>query len=468
MRECDDDNILLYAPVSPRVINLAAVIIAVPVMIWTITTFIRGNVARLKVPTFQHLTLTEAPQSPPQASPLPASLPPAPPPVQTAALARVADARAPLLDASNGPLKGPMLGPPPGDAGAVAGPLVTGTAPSPPPVSDAGMTTDDTRAPLPNASNEPLKEPMLGPPPGDAGAVAGPPVIGTAPSPPPVADARTTTDDALAPLPGASNGSLKGPGDAGAVAGPPVTGTAPSPPLVPPVAGSPPSPAETAPAAPAPIAPSNAAALPTPTQATGATPRLASNSTRTPAAAPGDRGFAWSNANTDSAPSLRGSPKPPATTETASAEELPAPRPIGGRIPLPRHRPSVIAITSTGAWEGTPQPPATTETASAEELPAPRPIGGRIPLPQHRPSVIAITSTGAWEGTPTQLYDAFDAFATAPKASTEASIAPTGPVPLPRARPGLRGRQLRPPPGMYRPAPPPGALSAGSRPLRPL
>ena len=46
MREHDDyyndENIRLYTPVLQRVIILAAVIIAVPVMMWTITTFVRG------------------------------------------------------------------------------------------------------------------------------------------------------------------------------------------------------------------------------------------------------------------------------------------------------------------------------------------------------------------------------------------------------------------------------------------
>jgi hypothetical protein len=38
----DEDNIRRYAPVLRRVIILLAVIIAVPVMMWTITIFIRS------------------------------------------------------------------------------------------------------------------------------------------------------------------------------------------------------------------------------------------------------------------------------------------------------------------------------------------------------------------------------------------------------------------------------------------
>jgi hypothetical protein len=56
MREYDDygeyrdDHIRLYTPVLQRVTILTAVIIAVPVLMWTVTTFVRSYVARPKVP----------------------------------------------------------------------------------------------------------------------------------------------------------------------------------------------------------------------------------------------------------------------------------------------------------------------------------------------------------------------------------------------------------------------------------
>ena len=50
MRE-DDENIRLYTPILQRIIILAAVIIAVPVVMWTITTFVRTYVAPPPVPT---------------------------------------------------------------------------------------------------------------------------------------------------------------------------------------------------------------------------------------------------------------------------------------------------------------------------------------------------------------------------------------------------------------------------------
>jgi hypothetical protein len=69
MREYDEDDYnIRRAPVFRRVSILVGVIIAVPVMMWTTTIFVRSLVERPK--TFRHLTLTEPP--------LTASLPPKP------------------------------------------------------------------------------------------------------------------------------------------------------------------------------------------------------------------------------------------------------------------------------------------------------------------------------------------------------------------------------------------------------
>jgi hypothetical protein len=64
MRDYDDhdeENIRLYTPVFQRVIILAAVIIAVPVLMWTITTFVRSYVARPKLPALEHVASTDTP-----------------------------------------------------------------------------------------------------------------------------------------------------------------------------------------------------------------------------------------------------------------------------------------------------------------------------------------------------------------------------------------------------------------------
>ena len=84
MREYDDygeyrdDHIRLYTPVLQRVIILTAVIIAVPVLMWTVTTFVRSYVARPKVPVLQHVAASESPARGPVASPAP-SIPTRPP-----------------------------------------------------------------------------------------------------------------------------------------------------------------------------------------------------------------------------------------------------------------------------------------------------------------------------------------------------------------------------------------------------
>src|SRR5262249_35119554 len=109
MREYDEDdyNNRRYAPVLRRVIILVAVIIAVPVMMWTITIFIRSYVDP-KTPRFRHLTLTE-PLPKPQAAQR------APAPLLTTPASRAGDGLASLPDPNSGSLRGP-LALPSGDA----------------------------------------------------------------------------------------------------------------------------------------------------------------------------------------------------------------------------------------------------------------------------------------------------------------------------------------------------------------
>ena len=66
MREYDDDsNIQHYAPVLRRIIILVAVITAVPVMLWTITTFMHTYIAQPTISAPRPLaTATAAPTSP--------------------------------------------------------------------------------------------------------------------------------------------------------------------------------------------------------------------------------------------------------------------------------------------------------------------------------------------------------------------------------------------------------------------
>jgi hypothetical protein len=64
MGEYDDDNIQHYAPVLRRIIILVAVITAVPVVLWTITAFVRTYVGPPKIPTFHQLAATASINAP--------------------------------------------------------------------------------------------------------------------------------------------------------------------------------------------------------------------------------------------------------------------------------------------------------------------------------------------------------------------------------------------------------------------
>jgi hypothetical protein len=79
MREYDD-HIRLYTPVLQRIIILVAVIIAVPVVLWTITAFVRTYVAPPELPTFQRMTTLTQPSdnaatAAAQSNPAPAQAP---------------------------------------------------------------------------------------------------------------------------------------------------------------------------------------------------------------------------------------------------------------------------------------------------------------------------------------------------------------------------------------------------------
>jgi len=114
MREYDDygeyrdDHIRLYTPVLQRVIILTAVIIAVPVLMWTVTTFVRSYVARPKVPVLQQVAASESPARAPVVSPAP-SIPTRPADQAAAAPPRgdtgpaLSDARTPGPDIKKGP-----------------------------------------------------------------------------------------------------------------------------------------------------------------------------------------------------------------------------------------------------------------------------------------------------------------------------------------------------------------------------
>jgi hypothetical protein len=184
--EQDEENIQRYAPVLRRAIILTAFIIAVPVMMWTTTIFIRSYVAR-PTPTFRHLTLTE---------PL---LTATPAPLLTDAAKTAGDGLVALPDPNSGSLKGSLALPPGNAAPPAASPTgPTEAAPNAPAAasressagndntqsaataktsSEAVVTPEPIRsslASLPDPNSGPLKGPLALPP-GDASPPAASP-----------------------------------------------------------------------------------------------------------------------------------------------------------------------------------------------------------------------------------------------------------------------------------------------------
>jgi hypothetical protein len=202
MRDHDDDDdvsIRLYTPVLQRVIILAAVIIAVPVIMWTITTFVRSYVARPKVPLLEHTASTTTPAA---RIPLIAAPPsPAPPAANQSAArgdgAAASDAPNPAAEIKKGAANLAALpDSSPSPAAATASPApaaaatgdasmanstaatvaTTGSMPRPPPAlrstdnaalrSASGSSDRGIAWPNPNATNPPdFAAPRLAPPP---------------------------------------------------------------------------------------------------------------------------------------------------------------------------------------------------------------------------------------------------------------------------------------------------------------
>jgi hypothetical protein len=262
----DDDHIRLYTPVLQRVVILAAVVIAVPIVMWTITTFVRSYVARPKVPALEHVASMNT-RAPAIAAAAPSALPP---PAYQSAI--------PQADAA-----------PTGDGPAPAAELRKASLPdaSPSPAAASGSTG----APLPSATMQT----------------------------PSSAITATTTGDVSA--------------------GNSTTAAIPPAPRVPQL------------------------------------PRSADNAASAGAPSSSDRGIAWPNPNATSAPDFGASrlPPPPPPPRIAAAEVLPAAEPIRGPIPLPRHRPGILAMVASS-------PAASSPAASSPAA------SGAVPLPRIRPS----------------------------------------------------------------------------------
>ena len=92
MRE-HDEHIRLYTPILQRIIVLVAVIIAVPVVLWTITAFVRAYIGPPQLPTFRPMAAVPAPPATPNVQ-----VPNVQVAIQTANTTIATDARAALIE----------------------------------------------------------------------------------------------------------------------------------------------------------------------------------------------------------------------------------------------------------------------------------------------------------------------------------------------------------------------------------
>jgi len=211
MRE-DDDHIRLYAPLLRRIIILVAIVIAVPVVMWTITAFMRTYVAPPKLPTFRPIaTATNiiTPEDPVKTDATPGSLPAAAaasaqaksiPPIATAArsTATATDASA-VIQASTGPYYGDRLSATSAMAPRGAPPVAEVT-PAPPPFTPQPPILDRDATPsalpasaTPSAQMAPQAAPLATAVPNEATPTLAMATVG---NPPAASDA---SDDALPP-----------------------------------------------------------------------------------------------------------------------------------------------------------------------------------------------------------------------------------------------------------------------------
>jgi hypothetical protein len=172
----DDNEFVHYVPILRRIIVLVAVVTAVPVVLWTITSFVRAYVAPAKVPTFHQLAATASFTGPNNSMssraaadrPAPAAEPAKlsnQPPATIEARTNVADAG----DSSAAP-KGPLLG------DHIVGDHPPETVASLPPAGAMKMASAPAAAPAgaksPEVSSRPAapKWPEVSPPPAAAPA----------------------------------------------------------------------------------------------------------------------------------------------------------------------------------------------------------------------------------------------------------------------------------------------------------
>lgn len=215
MREYDDD-IRIYSPIFRRIMIVLAVFAAVPVVLWSITEFVRSYVAPPKAPTFHQMAATNVivPQDNSNAPEDATSAPAASPAAQTAPAAPIVEAKVSTTDAhgssadiitpsaNTGPQSN-ITTPPPHDpyiaspAAAAPPPVMSPTIPGPSPgplspgigTANAAPATDGTTGSIPSANS-------TGPAQNNAAQVAA-----SEPDSPDSADALPAAEPLTGPIP---------------------------------------------------------------------------------------------------------------------------------------------------------------------------------------------------------------------------------------------------------------------------
>jgi hypothetical protein len=201
----DDDEIGHYVPLLRRIIILVAVITAVPVVLWTITAFVRTYVGPPKIPTFHQLAAKASINEPLDIKPPNAGNPPEAP-IKQAKLADPSPATATDARGDAPEPKGPLLAErtPENDANPPATntvtPAATPVASAPKAADPWPPTTMTPAASAPKAADDPWPP---APAPATAASADTPPPSMMIAGQPPTSDPAADDMPAAAPLTGA-------------------------------------------------------------------------------------------------------------------------------------------------------------------------------------------------------------------------------------------------------------------------
>ncbi len=191
MRE-DDGEIRYYVPVVRRLVVLAAVIVAVPVVMWTITSFVRAYLGPVRAPTIQAMSAASVAATPDQTATIPTDTPAA----TASADTKIAPMPPPLpTNAANNTLAGTQGAPGQSVAMTSSAPPPPVATPAPVAVTPSAMAMSSPATTLPAANPAPN---TIWPAPSAAALMA--PTASASPIAP-VADALPPSEPLAGPVP---------------------------------------------------------------------------------------------------------------------------------------------------------------------------------------------------------------------------------------------------------------------------